>query len=258
MPCTPILRGILPGILITSLGFLSACSDSPEPPPQPDPVTLRIPPGFPPLVIPVDNPTTQQGIDLGRRLFFDPILSGNRTQSCANCHRPPRGFSDQPRAFSLGIDGLPGTRNSPGLTNTGWNPNQFWDGRAATLEAQALEPVPNEIEMHLPWTEAVTRLEAHPEYPALFEAAFPGADITPDQVTKAIAQFERTFISANSRYDQWKRGEITFTPAEDRGFSLFFSEVGDCFHCHGPPLFTDLNFRNNGLDQVPADPGRRR
>jgi cytochrome c peroxidase len=248
------LRLGIPVTLVLLLG-LAGCSDSPAPDPGPTPVTLIIPDGFPPLDIPADNPTTVEGIDLGRRLFFDPILSGDGTLACAGCHRPELSFSD-PRRFSLGIDGTAGTRNAPGLANTGGNPDQFWDGRDSTLEAQALRPVPDETEMHLPWSEAVEKLQNHPAYRALFAAAFPGQAITADLVTMAIAQFERTLISADSEYDRWKRGDATFTAAERRGFDLFFNEIGDCFHCHGPPLFTDQSYRNNGLDANPADPGR--
>jgi cytochrome c peroxidase len=214
--------------------------------PDATPVTIDIA-GFPQLVSPADNPLTEEGIALGRRLFYDPILSGDSTQSCASCHVQAHAFGDTLR-FSIGIDGISGNRQAPTIVNAGWLLSAFWDGRAGSLEAQALEPVPNPIEMHLLWDQAVARLEQHPDYPDRFCAAFGDQTITQTRVVQAIAQFERTFVSNDSRYDRFLRGEIALTPAEEGGRQVFFTERGDCFHCHGQILGFDRGFHNVGLD----------
>jgi cytochrome c peroxidase len=203
-----------------------------------------------------ENPLTVQGVALGRRLFHDPILSGDFTQSCATCHAQPFAFSDHGLSLSVGIDGSVGTRNAPAIINVAWSPDFFWAGRAATLEDQAREPVPNPIEMNVPWAEALARVRAHPEYPELFGRAFQSEEITQDRVVKAIAQFERTLLSQDSKWDRVARGEDTFTVEELRGQQLFFTERADCFHCHGTRLFTDFRYHDNGIDLEPVDPGR--
>jgi cytochrome c peroxidase len=146
------------------------------------------------------------------------------------------------------------------IFNTAWNFNDryFWDGRARGVEGQAFGPVVNPIEMHNTWPNAVATLQDHPEYPALFEAAFETSIIDSTLVTRAIAQFERTIITGNSRFDRYLREEINLTPAEFRGLELFMTEGGDCFHCHGSPgnpLWTDNDFHNNGLDATFTDLG---
>jgi cytochrome c peroxidase len=240
---------------------LAGCSGSGSGPeatgcPDPTPLTVETPPGFPDFdaQVPADNPMTVEGVALGRRLFYDPILSGDRTQSCGSCHQLASSFGD-PARVSVGIDGIEGTRQAPTLVNTAWLKDAFWDGRTHSLEEQATKPVPNPIEMHLEWTEAVARLAAHPDYPDLFCAAFGDKTITMDRVVKAIAQFERTFISADSRYDRYTRGEVELTPVEEAGRVLFFTEVGDCFHCHGQLIGFDRGFHDTGLDSVIVDRG---
>ncbi len=221
-------------------------------------VNLDIPAGLPQMQIPADNPLTDQGIALGRKLFFDPILSADSTQSCGTCHSPKNYFVDD-RRFSDGIDGIFGTRNSMPLFNVGYGKNFFWDGGAPTLEDQAIDPVVNPIEMHNTWLKAVTDLNNHPLYPALFRAAFPNLDtIETKFVVRAIAQFERTLLSGNSKYDQYKRGAVQLTDEELRGEIVYIAEnKGDCFHCHTlGGTFTDFEMRNNGLDLVYKDSGR--
>lgn len=249
-------------LLATGLALLAvaACGeDATEPPIDggPTPVAIEVE-GFPPMPIPEGNPTTKEGIRLGRLLFYDPILSGDSTQSCASCHVQANAFAD-PRRFSLGIDGLEGAFNAPSLTNAGWNAFLFWNGRAPSLEDQALEPVPNPIEMKLPWDEAEARLNAHSHYPRLFEAAFGTRQITRGLVVMAISQFERTLTAGNSRFDRWVRDPEAnpLTEQERRGYDKYREEtIGDCFHCHGTSGMFNLSrtFENNGLDEVP-DPG---
>lgn len=210
--------------------------------------------------IPVNNPMTVEGVALGRKLFFDPILSGNGTQSCATCHAPQFAFAEN-TAFSTGIDGIQGNRNAMPLFNMAWNWNEkfFWDGRANSIEAQALGPVVNPIEMHNTWQNAVNTLQNHVDYPQLFKLTFGTPVIDSNKVIKAIAQFERTLISGNSKFDKYLRGEVSLTPAEANGFNIFIDEArGDCFHCHGnsnQPLWTDNDFHNNGLDATFTDNG---
>lgn len=241
---------------------IASCSgeDAPVPPVPPEcppatPFTLTLPANFPELPAVKDNPLTVEGVALGRRLFYDPILSGDSSQACGQCHIQQNAFGDT-RRFSAGIHGVEGTRHAPTIVNPAWIPEVFWDGRADGLEDQAREPVPNPIEMALPWPEAIERLQAHPEYPALFCAAFGDSRVTQDRVVKAIAQFERTFVSANSRYDRFRRGEETFTQAEQRGFDIFRTERGDCFHCHDELFFATSTFHNTGLDSIVQDNGR--
>jgi len=230
----------------------------------PTPQPLNIPQIFSdnilPPVIPIDNPQTVEGVALGRKLFYDTILSGDNTQSCASCHSPENAFTDSDR-FSIGIDGLLGNRNSMPLFNMAWNYNEkfFWDGRSFAIEGQALEPVENPIEMHNTWENAVISLQNHTDYPNLFFEAFGTTTIDKNLITKAIAQFERTLISANSRFDKHLLGQITLTVSELNGFNVFMDETkGDCFHCHGNannPLWTDNIFHNNGLDTTFSDIG---
>jgi len=221
---------------------------------QPTPYALNIPPRFPPATIPPDNALSVEGIDLGRQLFHDPILSADSTIACASCHLASAAFSD-PLPRSRGIAGTT-RRNSMPLFNLAWSSDFFWDGRSPSLEDQALHPVEDVIEMGEQWDNVINKLERHPRYPALFARAFGDhLPIGKELVAQAIAQFERTLISADSRYDRWLRGELELTVEERAGFNLFFTEQGDCFHCHVDPLFTDNEFHNNGLDMAPPDSG---
>jgi cytochrome c peroxidase len=220
---------------------------------NPLPYLLELPPNLPPLESPIDNPLTVQGVALGRMLFYEPLLSADGTQSCSSCHIQAFGFSE-PNQYSTGIDGIQGTRNAMAVFNLAWSPQLNWDGSAQGLENQALEPIINPIEMHETWENVAEKLNSHPEYPALFKNAFNIDEIDSTYITKAIAQFDRTLISGNSKWDQWIQGEVLFSEQELKGWDLFnvdrtdFSAGGDCFHCHAAPHFTDFTFHNNGLD----------
>jgi cytochrome c peroxidase len=211
-------------------------------------------------IIPADNPLTQEGVALGKKLFFDTILSGDETQSCASCHDPKKSFTDQ-QQFSNGVNDNLGTRNAMPLFNLAWNFDErfAWDGKEFSLEKQALEPVSNPIEMHGNWENITKKLQNNLEYKDLFLRAFGTSIIDSTLVTKAIAQFERTLISGNSKFDKYLRGEINLTPEEQNGFDVFMDESkGDCFHCHGSdnnPIWSDNKFHNNGLDNVFVDLG---
>ncbi|MCB0580107.1 MAG: hypothetical protein KDD10_12465 [Phaeodactylibacter sp.] len=201
---------------------------------------------------------TAAGVELGRRLFYDPILSADSSLACASCHLPERAFADG-RPVAVGIQGRRGRRNAQSLANAAYQyKGLFWDGRSATLEEQALIPVEDPNEMGHDWGAVEQALRRHPSYPARFAAAFginDTARITRQLAARALAQFERTLISAESKYDRVKRGEATFTELEERGQHIFFDTSeelpeGECGHCHTPPLFTDQTFMNNGLDEA--------
>jgi cytochrome c peroxidase len=223
----------------------------------PTPISLEIPQLFQDNiiapVIPSNNPLTAEGVALGKQLFFEPMLSGNNTQACADCHNPQHAFTDISR-FSDGIDGSLGNRNAMPLFNLAWNYNErfFWDGKSFSLEHQAFSPVTDPNEMKSSWGEVTQKLQQDANYPMLFQQAFGTSQIDSILVTKAIAQFERTLISANSKFDKFLLGEAQLTPEEQNGFDVFMDEArGDCFHCHGSdknPLWTDNAFHNNGLD----------
>lgn len=227
-----------------------------EEPYSPTPYNLELPDNFLLPNIPTDNPLTFEGIDLGKRLFYDPILSGDNTQSCATCHQQEFAFTE-PDQLSLGIDGLSGTRNAMQIINIQWTDQLFWDGRANGLEMQVLEPVENPIEMHEDWDNAIDELTVHKDYPSLFYKAFGTKSITKELTAKAIAQFERILISKDSKYDKVisSGSGLFLTDEELNGFDIFNTERGDCFHCHGSILFTDNSFHNNGLDSSHLDIG---
>ena len=246
---------------------VSACSEDDRPETEtyePTPLPLNIPQVFLdniiPPVIPNNNQQTAEGVSLGKKLFFDKNLSGDLTMACANCHAPQNAFTDN-TPTSDGIDGVFGTRNSMPLFNLAWNYGErfAWDGKELSLERQALEPVQNPIEMHSDWEDVVDRLQTDAEYPELFRLAFNTTTITKELTAKAIAQFERTLISANSKFDRFSLGQTTLTAQELNGLDVFLREdKGDCFHCHGTPtnpLWTDNIFHNNGLDTNFSDLG---
>lgn len=233
------------------------------------PYNLAIPSHFPTMIIPEDNPMTVEGVELGRKLFYEVKLSGDNSMSCASCHAPSSAFSD-PNQFSVGIDGVAGTRNSMALINLGWNSFFFWDGRAKTLEEQILEPVENPVEMHDTWSNVVGELQQDLEYRNMFFRAFNTSEIDSVNAAKAIAQFIRTMISGSSKYDVMYKYENnyplsaedqaifqTISVAEWAGYDLFKSLNGaDCFHCHNGPLMQVQKFSNNGLDATFTDIGR--
>lgn len=226
---------------------------------NPQNYSITKPDGFPSMFIPADNPMTVEGIELGRHLFFDSILSADSTMSCASCHLPSLSFTDG-GATSEGIDGIFGARSSMSLLNIGYaERGLFWDGRSNTLEDQALAPVEDPIELHDTWENVESKLKAHPSYPKMFREAFGIADrsdITKELAAKALSQFERTLISSNAKYDKVIfQGQAAFTDSEDRGLRMFTDAQGglpdaECAHCHALHLGTSDDYFNNGLDSV--------
>ncbi|HTJ11013.1 MAG TPA: cytochrome c peroxidase [Dinghuibacter sp.] len=203
--------------------------------------------------IPGDNPQTGAGIALGRKLFYEPLLSKNNQISCATCHRQSLAFTDG-QAVSPGVDGKATGRNAMSLSNLLWEKSFFWDGRVRSLEEQARFPMTNEHEMGQTLAVAAAKLQASAAYAPLFHAAFGESGITGDNIVKALAQFERTLISCDAPYDRYLQGAYVPTAQEQRGLALFGSK--GCAHCHETPKTFANRFDNNGLDSLPADPGR--
>jgi cytochrome c peroxidase len=235
----------------------------------PTPYQLKIPAHFPDMIIPSDNPMTVEGVELGRFLFYEKQLSGDNSMNCASCHMPQNAFSD-PNQYSVGIDGISGNRQSMALINIGWENFFFWDGRETTLESQIIEPVSNPIEMHQSWKDAIHKLNADVKYRNRFFRAFGEEGVDSVKATKAIAQFIRTMISSESKFDVMYKFEnnMVLSTAEQSllstidldewaGYDLFKSLNGaDCFHCHNGPLMRVKKFSNNGLDAAFSDLGR--
>jgi cytochrome c peroxidase len=227
---------------------------------------IKAPLGLPPVPIPEDNPPTMETIALGRRLYYDPILSSDGTVSCASCHGPDVGFAD-PRQFSVGVGGKKGGRQAPSVINAAYYTTQFWDGRAASLEEQAVGPMQNPVEMaHT--IEGVTRALAQDKtYVAEFERAFGPGPVTIERAAKAIASFERTILSGNSPFDRYMYvGEQdALNASAKRGLQIFRDpKKANCAVCHTITeeyaLFTDNKFHNLGvganLDGTLQDKGR--
>lgn len=209
------------------------------------PIYFEIPKGFPKPVYDFSkNPLTEEGFQLGRNLFYDPILSEDNTISCASCHLQQTGFAHVDHDLSHGIEGKIGTRNSLSLQNLAWTKDFMYDGGINNLEVQALTPISSEIEMHETLQNVVEKLQKSGKYPNLFQKAFGTQKITGQLTLKAISQFVVQLVSANSKYDKVNRGEEKFTEMEQKGYELFKNK---CAYCHKEPLFTSDTFVNNGL-----------
>ena len=249
-------------ILSLSIFLMQACEpESTVLTPDNKPFIPNIPEGFSSSDffknIPADNPLTEKGVELGRMLFYDKILSSDGTISCASCHNIANSFADD-RAFSLGVNGAPGIINSMPLINMGFSKSFFWDGRANTLEQQAIIPITSSIEMHETAENVVLKLQNHANYPKRFFNAFGSEKVTIENIAKAVAQFERTLISGNSQWDVFlnaaKKTNLDeayfiagFTPDQIQGYRLFSTEKAECFHCHETHLGTTNAFDDNGL-----------
>ena len=223
-----------------------------------DPSSLNLPLGLTPqrFRIPASNPLTEAKIELGRLLFFDTRLSADDSVACVTCHSPERAFSDNSRV-STGINARQGTRNAPSLINRIGGSEQFRDGRAATLEEQAKDPLVNPLELGMPDYEAVVKkLQGISEYRTLFETAF-DRDVNIEDLARAIASFERTIVSWNSRWDQFIAGDLSvLTKSEMRGLILFQGK-GRCTQCHSGWNLTDEKYHNIGIGWDLPAAGRR-
>ncbi len=191
-----------------------------------------------------NNNITKAGFDLGRKLFFDPMLSVDNTISCGSCHIPTSAFTQHGHSVSHGINDLLGTRNSPPIMNLAWSSSFMWDGGIADLDLQPIAPITNHVEMGETMSNVLLKLKNKTEYAQLFKAAFGSEEVTNIKMLKALSQFMLMCVSAESKYDSVMRKQQTFTTDEKAGYLLFQNK---CNSCHKEPLFTDNNFRNNGL-----------
>ncbi len=206
-------------------------------------------------LVPKDNPVTVAKISLGRKLFFDPILSKNNTVSCASCHQPQHGFAS-PDALAIGIGGTKGKRNAPSLLNRSFGKSFFWDGRTKTLELQSLEPIKNKAEFDSSVTDVIARLKSKPEYVKQFQTAFstkksttgqPQNLVTSQNLAQALATFQRTLYSGETPVDQFQSGQYNaLTQLERQGLWIFESR-GNCWKCHSGDNFSDEQFHNTGI-----------
>lgn len=216
------------------------------------PYALEVPANFPKPVTDPDNPLTVEGVALGRMLFYDKKLSAGNKLSCASCHHQDLAFSDGIALSSIGESGQKLPRHAPALINMAWMQHGlFWDGGSTNLESQAFGPITNPDEMHQNLYELEAELKAVPDYVNRFKQVF-GGPVTSANIVKALAQFERTLISGDARYDKYVRKEPDgiLSDAEMLGLSLVNAK---CRNCHKGELFTDDNYHNNGLDNDFSD-----
>ncbi len=210
-----------------------------------DEVAFLIPEKWPqPVYNFSENPLNENKIELGRALFYDPILSQNGIISCASCHSPYSSFTHIDHALSHGIHDSIGTRNSPALVNLAWQKSFMWDGAIKNLDMQALAPISHPAEMGSSIKDVVARLDQKEIYRNLFYQAYNDSTITGEKTLKAISQFLLTLVSSNSKYDRMIAGKENFTEQESNGYKLFQQ---NCSSCHKEPLFTTSEMANNGL-----------
>lgn len=222
------------------------------------PIYLDIPKNWPKPVYDFSkNPLTEEGFQLGRNLFYDPILSRDNTISCASCHLQQTGFTHVDHDLSHGIDGKIGTRNSLTLQNLAWNKTFMWDGGVNHLDVQYIHPITSEVEMDETMENVVKKLQEIPKYKELYKKAFGTDKVTGQLTLKALSQFVVMLTTSNSKYDKVVRKEEKFTEMEQKGYNLFKQ---NCASCHKEPLFTNDSFENNGLaiDTTLNDLGRMR
>ena len=198
-----------------------------------------------PLPEPADNLFTEEKLALGRKLFFDAALSKDGTVSCAKCHDPERAFADD-KPLAVGVFGRVGKRHSPALINRAFGRTHFWDGRAATLEQQVLQPIADPNEMDLPVVEAVARLSKDSSYRSAFQVVF-GREVTSEDLGRALATYLRSIRSSDSPYDRFIAGDTdALTSQQQQGLAVYRGKAR-CIFCHSEPLFTDEQFQNTGV-----------
>jgi len=227
-----------------------------QPAAEPVAFEVKVPLGLPPLPVPEDNPMTAEKVELGKLLYFDKRMSKDGTVACATCHDPKMAWTEH-KPTSTGIGGQVGGANSPTVINAAYATAQFWDGRAKSLEEQALGPIENPIEMGHKLPEMIAQLNELAAYKEHFQKVF-GTDVTSEGIAKAIAAFERTVLSGNSPYDKFKAGdESALNDAQKRGLEVF-GKAG-CADCHEPPLFSNYEYENAGvgMDKETPDAGRK-
>ena len=211
---------------------------------------------LPPVREPDDNPASKEKAELGKLLFFDERLSSTGKVSCATCHAPEKAFADRPNRVSKGIKDQKGRRNAPTALNSAFYRFLFWDGRAASLEAQAEAVLKNDKEMgpEADLDARVARLNRDPDTRARFERAFGSPEVTVPRIAMALATFERTLILGKTAFARWVEGKEPMPSwSAERGWEVFRSEKAQCANCHTPPLYHDNNFHIIGIPRHPAD-----
>ena len=212
---------------------------------------FRQPAGFPePVYKLANNPITEPGFLLGRKLFYEPGLSSNNTISCGSCHIQGSAFTQHGHDVSHGIDDRLGRRNSPPIMNLAWMPSFMWDGGVFDLDLQPVVPITAHEEMDETIAGVLSKLRATSGYPDLFRDAFGDTSIDNIRMLKALSQFMLLCISDQSRFDSMQQNLVQFNEQEREGYRLF---TQNCSGCHKEPFFSDFNFRNNGLQPTPAD-----
>lgn len=243
------------GICLTILFGMQSCQK--ETPVSTNTSNLRIPMGFSNMDFPQDNAFTNERWALGKKLFFDPVLSRDSSISCATCHKPNLAFADDV-ATTPGVENRPGTRNSPSLANVGYYPYFLREGGVPTLEMQVLVPIAEHNEFDFNVVDLMQKLLKDSTYTQLAKKAYQ-REIDPWVITRAIATFERSLISGNSAYDDFVNGnKLALNSKEEEGMELFFSGRINCGSCHGGVFFTHHTFENNGLFFEYPDPGKYR
>jgi len=234
--------------IITITTFISACQKE-SPHSSLTALSQEIPEGFPaPAYRFNDNPLTSEGFELGRKLFYDGRLSIDNEHPCSSCHQQIAGFGTFEHDRSHGVHDSHTLRNAPVLFNLAWNNSFHWDGEFSSLFEEAMHPLHGASEMGETFDGIIRKLEDDASYRELFKRVFRYPVIRPEYLLKALAQFTGSLISANSRYDRYKRGLVSFTASEENGYQIFKTR---CTGCHPEPLFTDYSYRNIGL---PLDP----
>jgi len=222
------------------------------------PFPFEIPKGFPPPVYQFrNNLRTKQGFELGRKLFYEGRLSKDGNFPCSSCHQQFAAFATYEHRLSHGFNNQFSFRNAPGLFNLAWEKEMNWDGGVNHIEVQPLAPLLDPHEMAEDLNQIIEKLKKDKDYPNLFNHAFGSPGINSQRILKALAQFTASLVSANSKYDQVKRGMVHFNQYEQTGYTIFLQK---CARCHREPLFTDLSYRNTGMeiDSTLKDYGRMR
>ncbi len=244
-------------LLILGIMIMYACNKTEIATPQTEEIRFVVPKNFPSAVYKFEgNTLTNNGFNLGKKLFYDARLSADQTVSCGSCHQQFAGFANSDHKVSHGINNCLGKRNAPVLFNLAWQKEFFWDGGAKNLEIVPINAITDACEMGTDLNRIVDFLNHTNPYPQLFNDAFGTSTINSQNFLKALAQFTATMVSANSKYDKVMRNpsQNTFSTDEAMGYQLFKEK---CANCHTEPLFTNFSYTNNGLDLNSVDEGRK-
>ncbi len=246
--------GVIAALCMAGIAWVSAENKIPKT----HPVKFEVPKGWPAPVYDFSkNPLTEEGIELGRKLFYDTRLSKDGSFSCGSCHQQFGAFNTYDHNLSHGINNSQTTRNAPGLFNLAWQKEFMWDGGINHLDLQPLAPITAPDEMGENLENVIQKIKSDKEYNKMFKAAFGGDEINTQKLGKALSQFVLQLVSSNSKYDKVMRGEASFILPEQLGYDIFKKK---CVSCHSEPMFTDYSYRNIGMKADPflKDSGRMR